>query len=78
MTKLVNIASYYGLSMDFIISGQTAGKNALEQDLNQATANEPTIPFYSRSGTFISRFHALPSQQKERVIGYLDALYREI
>jgi len=76
--KLVNISAYFGVSLDCLINGKQADGNILEEWLSRAEESETIADVNFRStGRLISRFHSLPTGQKERLIGYLDALCRE-
>ncbi len=58
---LVKIAEYFGVSTDYLL-GLSEVKNSLKTATDERTAY------------LISLFEALPSDYKERTIGYLEAL----
>ena len=76
--KLMNIAAYFGVSLDCLVNGKVANDNALEARLLQAEEAEALGTAQALGvSRLMSRFHALPGHNKERLVGYLDALYRE-
>ena len=77
--KMIDIAACFGISLDCLINGKVTGGNAMETRLIQPkgtdvfeAANELGL------GQLVSRFHSLPNRFKERLIGYLDSLCREV
>ena len=76
--KLINISAYFGVSLDCLVNGKTAGDNVLEARLVQPMRAEAFESVLAQGfGRVMSRFHTLPSHNKERLVGYLDALCRE-
>jgi transcriptional regulator with XRE-family HTH domain len=73
LVKLFNISGYFGLSLDCILRGKAISDNALEKNLSGIA--EPI--FLHNEGQFLSKFLTLSDHNRERMMGYLDALYRE-
>jgi len=77
--KLINIAAYFGISLDCLFNGKVTGGNMMEARLIRAEEAESFGTAIDLGfGQFVSRFHALPDRYKERLLGYLDSLCREI
>ena len=80
--RLVEIAAFYGVSVDWILNGIVAEENELERRLSKlvgiAPKPEPStaIP-HSETQEFVSMFLLLSTEYKGRVVGYLDALCSE-
>jgi transcriptional regulator with XRE-family HTH domain len=74
LVKVMNISMYFGISLDCILCGRAADNNLLE---NQICGPNPT-PFSSGAGRIVNRYNALSSHDKDRLLGYLDALSREV
>jgi len=78
MGKLLSIALYFNISLDCLIKGEAKAGNRLEEMLCSLGENDRPLPTDALSSTLlISRFHSLPSNQKERLLGYLEALVRD-
>jgi len=68
----MNIAMYFGISLDCIICGKFADDNTLEKRL----CGSNDFPLSSGISRIISRYNALSDSDKDRLTGYLDALLR--
>jgi transcriptional regulator with XRE-family HTH domain len=76
LVKLIHISMHFGVTLDCLLCGRAAKDDALEKQLCETA--EPAKPVSSYSASrMTSHFNALPSEQKERLIGYLDALSHE-
>ena len=64
--------------MECVLSGRATGESILEMKLSRATgAGTYGTERSFHVGQFINRYNALSSRQKERLLGYLDALCSE-
>lgn len=68
--KLMNISMYFDISLDCILCGRVMNDNMLEKQL--CVSND--FPFSHGLGRIIRQYNALSSPNKERLMGYLDAL----
>ncbi|MCL2030806.1 MAG: helix-turn-helix domain-containing protein [Oscillospiraceae bacterium] len=73
LAKLINIATYFGISLDCILCGRVVNDHILESHL----CGLGELPFSSATSRIISRYNTLSARDRERLIGYLDALSRE-
>lgn len=75
--KLIRISDYFNVSLDCILSGRAITENTLETRI--ASMEAPVLPGIPSHHTsqFIARINLLPSNHRERLIGYFDALCRE-
>ena len=75
--KLINISAYFDVSLDCLLNGKTAGENILENRLHQIEKADTFELAEARGvGRFMYRFNSLSAGGKDRLTGYLDALYR--
>jgi hypothetical protein len=73
LAKLINISDYFGVSLDCILRGRAIRDNALEKNL--CGTAEPL--YFHSEGQLLSKFLTLSDRNRERMMGYLDALYGE-
>jgi len=77
--KLINIAAYFGISLDCLFNGKVTGSNMMEARLIHLEGAEAFDAANDAGvGKLVARFHSLPDRYKERLLGYLDSLCREI
>jgi len=75
--KLMNMAMYFGVSLDCILIGRKIGQNVLEEKLSRVAETEKPDDAACHPGELLIRFNALSDLRRERLIGYLDALFKE-
>jgi transcriptional regulator with XRE-family HTH domain len=77
LAKLINISAYFSVSLDCLLNGRMACEGVLEERLSQTAETETfEIARSHGAGQLVAKFNSLSSRRKERLIGYLDALYR--
>ena len=76
LSKLLSVSVYFGVSLDWLLSGRLAVESSVERLLGVTPG-----PLTSRQsmgiGQLIGQYHSLSNRHKERLLGYLDALRRE-
>ena len=89
--RLVEIAGFYGVSVDWILHGIVAEENELERRLSEMVGVAPKPESFAVAidvahsapvpnteiQEFVSMVLSLPTEYRGRVIGYLDALCSE-
>jgi len=72
LVKLMNVSMYFGVSLDCLLCGKAMNDHMLEKQLCESN----DLPFPDSASRIISRYNALSASDKDRLIGYLDALSR--
>lgn len=78
LAKLISISIYFDISLDCLLSGKAMGESLLEESLSLIFRDNAYVRARARgTGQMISRYNSLSDKNKERLVGYLDALSRK-
>jgi transcriptional regulator with XRE-family HTH domain len=70
LVKVMNISTYFGISLDCILCGRAVNDNVLEKQLCES--GSPRV--HAGAGRIINLYNALSDSDKDRLTGYLEAL----